>query len=212
MRDLILFGIQGAGKGTQSKRIAEHFGYTIFEAGGELRRLASTDTLLGRKIKSIIDAGNLVPDEVIMEMVEEFIQEYGKSGAVIFDGIPRNESQAQLFGTLMKQEGRRPLGLYIHLSDDDALNRLTKRRICSQCKKVFPASYSASVCDVCGAPLTRRADDTLDSIKNRLQHFHHDTMPVIEAYRTNNDLVEVNGAQDIEKLTQEIIDKLQRHS
>lgn len=208
MRDLVLFGIQGSGKGTQGKLLAAKFGYKIFETGSELRNLAKLTTPLALKVKSIIDAGNLVSDEVVMEIVENFLEGLSSEQRVLFDGIPRKESQAVLFDALMKKVERRPLGVYINLVETDALKRLSVRRICQTCQKTFPADYTLETCDLDGAALVTRADDNPESIKKRFTNYSMETMPVIERYRTRKNLIEVQGNHEISDVFASITESL----
>jgi adenylate kinase len=103
--DLILFGMQGSGKGTQSRFLAESCGFEIFEAGAELRRLANEDSELARKVKTIMEAGHLVPTEVVMEIIEDFLHRLPEGKAALFDGIPRSEDQREQFDALLEKTG-----------------------------------------------------------------------------------------------------------
>ena len=178
--DYILFGIQGSGKGTQGKILAAKIDAAYFETGGELRRLAAEQSPLGQKVKSIITAGHLVPNEVVMEIVEDFIKKSGGGKPIIFDGIPRNKEQNDTLENLLQKLGRQYTGIYFELSREEALNRLVTRRICSKCKEVYPAFYKNPVCGKCNGELVTRADDNADSIKTRIDIFYKETLPIIE--------------------------------
>lgn len=198
--DFLFFGIQGSGKGTQSKLLCDRFGFAYFETGGRLRKLASEDSELGRKIQSILNAGNLVPNEVVMEMVEDFLTHLpSPETSVIFDGIPRNESQAKLLEELLKKHNRQYIGVHIHIPKELAIERLLKRRLCEKCKKIFPPDYTKDTCDVCGGKLITRSDDTESAIRTRLDVFEKETTPVVDRYRKENRLVEVSGDKPIEQ-------------
>lgn len=205
--DYILFGIQGSGKGTQGKILAERLGAAYFEMGGELRRLAAENSELGSKVKGIINAGNLVPSDVVMEIVENFAHMNGGS-AVIWDGIPRNKEQNDRFEALLKKLGRVYTGIYFELSREEAENRLIKRRICEKCKTVFPAFYRDAKCEKCDGKLITRADDNADSIRRRLELFFSETLPVAESWRAASRLVTINGAGKIEAVTEELFSKI----
>jgi len=121
--DYVLFGIQGSGKGTQGKFLAPKISASYFETGGELRRLSKEDSELGKKVKSIIEAGHLVQNEVVMEIVENFIKTNPNAGnPIIFDGIPRNGEQNGTFEALLNKMGRKYTGLYFELSKEEAEN------------------------------------------------------------------------------------------
>ena len=209
--DLVLFGMQGSGKGTQSKFIAERCGLTVFETGAELRRLAAEDSELGKKVKSIIEAGNLVPSEVVMEIVADFLHHLPHGANALFDGVPRSEDQQKLFDALMAQENRSFMGLLIELSEEEALKRLTTRRICKNCKSTFPAFYEKNTCENCGGELITRHDDTPDAIRTRLDTFLQKTVPVIDSYKAQGKMLTVNGEQGIEGVTKDTFEILKLH-
>ncbi len=196
--DLIMFGMQGAGKGTVGKRVAEDFGLEIFETGAALRELATQDSELGKKVKEIIESGKLVSNEVVMEIVENFINKLPAGKSVLFDGIPRKIEQANSLNALLEKNGRDYKALLINISKETALRRLTTRKICSSCKEVYPASYKENACAKCGAPLTTRADDNLEAIKVRLEAFDKETVPAIEVYKDK--LIEIDGEGTIEEV------------
>ena len=173
--DYVLFGIQGSGKGTQGKILAEKLKAAYFETGGELRRLAKENSPLGKKVKSIIETGRLVPNEVVMEIVENFLNNSAADAAVVFDGLPRNAEQSKTFEKLLEKSGREQLGIYFELSRKEAENRLLKRRMCSACKTVFPTSYKEKSCEKCGGELASRSDDNEQSIRTRIDIFYKET-------------------------------------
>lgn len=190
--------MQGAGKGTVGKRVAEDFGLEIFETGAALRELATQDSELGKKVKEIIESGKLVSNEVVMEIVENFINKLPAGKSVLFDGIPRKIEQANSLNALLEKNGRDYKALLINISKETALRRLTTRKICSSCKEVYPASYKENACAKCGAPLTTRADDNLEAIKVRLEAFDKETVPAIEVYKDK--LIEIDGEGTIEEV------------
>ncbi|MBI2453384.1 nucleoside monophosphate kinase [Candidatus Peregrinibacteria bacterium] len=206
--DYVLFGIQGSGKGTQGKILAEKLGLEMFETGAFLRILAKKNSTLGKKVKNIIEAGHLVPSEVVMEIVENFLKTLPKNKNVLFDGIPRNENQAKQFIHLMKKFGRSFTGIFIHLSEKEAIKRLKKRRMCENCKMIFAVNNDKSTCEKCGGKLIKRKDDTLKSIQTRIQAFKKETMPVIEKLKKKAKFVEINGEQAVDKVNFELISKI----
>lgn len=202
--DLVLFGMQGSGKGTQSKVIAEHCGLVIFETGAELRRLGSEDSDLARKVKAIIESGNLVPTEVVMEIIADFLNRLPEGKSALFDGIPRSDDQKEQFDALMTQKGRAFKGLLIELTEEEAVKRLTTRRMCPTCKTIYPASYTAETCEHDGSTLITRQDDTPDAIRVRLDTFLQKTVPVIEAYKAEGKMLIVKGEQAIEQVSKDV--------
>lgn len=202
--DLVLFGIQGSGKGTQSKAIAEHCGLVIFETGAELRRLSTEDSELARKVKAIIESGNLVPTEVVMEIITDFLHRLPAGKSALFDGIPRSDDQKEQFDALMIKEGRTFKGILIELTEAEAVKRLTTRRMCPTCKTIYPAAYQKETCEADGSTLITRQDDTPAAIRVRLDTFLQKTVPVIEAYKTEGKMLIVKGEQAIEQVTHDI--------
>lgn len=196
--DLIFFGMQGSGKGTLGVRVAEKYGLKIFETGAELRKLAGSDGELAKKVKSIIEAGKLVSNKVVMEIVENFMNNLPANTNILFDGIPRKIEQAQSLNKLLNRYGRKYLGILIELKEETALRRLTTRRICENCKAVYPANYDKENCGKCGGNLTTRADDNPEAIKTRLQAFKQETLPAIELYKDN--LIKIDGEPNIEEV------------
>ncbi|MFT7184078.1 MAG: adenylate kinase [Oceanicoccus sp.] len=204
----VLFGMQGSGKGTQSKFLADKFGLAIFETGAALRALASDGSELGNKIKGIMEAGNLVSTDVVMEIIADFIHKLPEGQDVLFDGIPRSGDQQEQFDALMQKESLDFKGILIEISEEEALRRLTTRRICSSCKSVFPVFYKGDKCENCDGELTTRKDDTPDAIRVRLDTFLEKTVPVIEDYKSRDKMIIVNGEQSIEAVTTELLSKL----
>jgi len=206
--DIILFGMQGSGKGTQGKILAERYNLKVFEMGGALRAMIASGSELGSRIKTIVEEGNLVSDDVIMKVVEEFVNYEGKNHNVLFDGIPRTMGQSQKLQELLKSHNRDTFALEIKISEEEAIERLTKRRICSQCKEVYPAFYKEKNCSECDGKLEMRSDDSnLDSIQKRLDNFENETKPVIQDFYKKDRLIEVDGEQGIVDVTEEMIDK-----
>ena len=195
--DLIFFGMQGAGKGTLGKSAAERYGMRIFETGGALRALAQEDSELGRKVKSIIEAGHLVPNEVVMEIVEDFMNKLPKNTAVLFDGIPRKVEQAESLNELLKKHNRTYRAILIDIKKETAFKRLATRRVCKSCKNVYPTTYTNSLCE-CGGELVTRADDNPEAIKTRLEAFEKETIPAINIY--NDNLIRIDGEPTIKEV------------
>jgi len=195
--DLIFFGMQGSGKGTLGKAVAEKYNLQIFETGAELRKLAQEKSELGKKIKSIIEAGKLVSNEVVMEIVENFMNSLESGKAVLFDGIPRKVEQAKTLNALLDKHDRDYKAVLLEISEETALKRLTTRRVCKDCKAVYPVSYKENECK-CGGELITRQDDNPEAIKTRLQAFKEETIPTIEIYQGK--LIKIDGEPPIEEV------------
>ena len=180
--DLLLFGIQGSGKGTQAKRLAEEFGYDIFEAGGELRAIAASGSELGETVKSYIDQGELVPHEIIMKVVEEAISERDEDQEILFDGIPRDEDQMNDFNGIMSKLGREFTCIQITLDPEEAVERILERAK-NQC----------------------RADDASEeTIRKRMNTFTEKTLPVIDAYREQGKMFDIDGKGDKDEIYERV--------
>jgi adenylate kinase len=206
--DFIFFGMQGAGKGTLGKQVAAKYGMKVFETGGELRRLAQEDSKLGRKVKSIIEAGHLVPNEVVMEIVENFMNNLPEGTDVVFDGIPRKVEQAESLNALLDKHNRTYKAVLIEIQKDTALKRLTTRRICKTCKAVYPATYEGEKCE-CGGELITRADDNAQAIETRIDAYIKETVPAIEMY--SDKMIKIDGEptiEEVEKLAYKALDPI----
>ena len=206
--DIILFGMQGSGKGTQGKILAEKYGLRVFEMGARLRAMIESGADLGMKIKETVEAGHLVDDNTILEVVEAFLKELPQNQQVLFDGIPRTVYQNERLMELLKGHGRDAFALIVKISEEEAIKRLTQRRVCSKCKEVYPAFYKAEECAKCGGILITRQDDSnLDSIRQRLENYEKETKPVLKYFYDLDHLIEVDGEQSIPDVTEEMIDK-----
>jgi adenylate kinase len=204
--DIILFGMQGSGKGTQGKILAEKYGLRIFEMGGELRRLVRSGSLLGQKIKTIIEHGDLVDDNTVMEVVYDFLKGIGEK-KVLFDGIPRTITQSEKLLALLKELKRESFALLIEISKEEAMKRLTQRRICDDCKAVYAAFFNGQTCSECDGMLVVRHDDNATAIVKRLDNYHEQTLPVIDRFYKIDRLIKVDGERPIPDVTEEMIEK-----
>lgn len=209
--DIILFGIQGSGKGTQGKFIVERYKLAPFETGEQLRKLAAEDSDLGRKVKAITEKGHLVPNEIVMEIIEKFMKELPKGKNVLFDGIPRKLEQAETFDALMKKLNRDYVGVYFTLTREEAFRRLITRKMCKDCKTIYPAFYTKPKCEKCDGELITRRDDNPESINTRLDVFYNETEPVIARCKSQNKIIEINGEQLIEAVKNDTFKSLDPH-
>ncbi|TSC58706.1 MAG: adenylate kinase [Candidatus Peregrinibacteria bacterium Greene0416_19] len=176
--DLVFFGIQGSGKGTQAKRLASEFGYDIFEAGGELRRIAASGSELGNTVKSFIDVGKLVPFEIIMRVVAEAIGARPKTQKILFDGIPRDLDQMRAFDAIMEEAGRHFRCVHFVLDPEEGVRRIVGR-----------------------AKIESRADDAHEGIiRRRMSTFREKTVPVIEAYRAAGKVVDIDANRSVDEI------------
>ena len=182
--NLILLGAPGAGKGTQGALLEERLGMGRIATGDLLREAVRQGTPLGQKAKAFMDAGELVPDAVILGLVGEA----AASGNNVFDGFPRTTVQAEALDALLAESGQRiDAVVLVNVPDELIVRRIAGRRSCPKCGAVynvhFQAPAQAGVCDKCGSELTQRADDTEETVQRRLQVYREQTEPLIEYYR-----------------------------
>lgn len=207
--NLILLGPPGAGKGTQAKYLIEHFAIPQISTGDMLRAAVRVGSPLGLQAKACMDAGGLVPDEIVLGLVRERLQQSDCVPGFILDGFPRTVSQADALAGIMQSLGRK-LDCVVSLDVDvDALVvRLTGRRSCRGCGKgyhvVFEPPQVAGRCDVCDGELVQRDDDQENTIRNRMKVYHDQTAPLIDYYQAHGLLHSVDGMQDIQLVRQQI--------
>ncbi len=206
--DIILFGMQGSGKGTQGKILAEKYDLTVFDMGSQLRSMIASGSELGEKLKSIVERGDLVDDATVLEVVESFLSTVPADKSVVFDGIPRTLKQSEGLLALLATNHRETFALVVKISEKVAVERLTQRRVCSSCGEIYPAFFKESICAQCaGELITRQDDSNIDAIKKRLENYQNETTPVIKHFYDIDRLIEVDGEQAIPDVTEEMIEK-----
>ena len=207
--NLIILGPQGSGKGTQAEYLAKEFDLVFLGAGGLLRDIARTDSDLGREVHQAINVeGRLVRPEVVMEVFREKLSEIPADKGVILESCPRNLRQYEIFKDFwpgLSRGGYR--AIFIELSFDEAIKRLSTRVICEKCGRIY-ISGQVQKCAFCGGELIQRIDDRPETIGNRLEVFRAETMPLVEELEKEGRLVRVNGASSIEEVHREILKKL----
>ncbi len=197
--------IQWSWKWTQARILQDKYNFKIFETWAFIRKLAKEDSELWRKIKTLIDWGNLVPIEVIEEILANYMKWVWKNHNVIFDWIPRNQQQKEIFEKYVENIEV----IYFELDKKDAIERITHRTICSNCNKTFAHDYTHESCASCGWDIVKRADDLdVKAIENRINTFQNETMPVVYEYKGKWSLITINAAQSLEDVSKEISQKL----
>jgi adenylate kinase len=206
---LVLLGAPGSGKGTQAKFLVERYKIPQISTGDLLRNAVKAGTELGRKAKEFMDAGQLVPDALVLGMIRERLSESDVKPGFILDGFPRNQAQAVALDKLLT-EMQQPLdlALLIDVDYDVLMQRLTGRLTCVSCGAVFniytnPPSLDDE-CDACGGDLHHRADDNEETIGNRLRVYDAQTRPLIEYYGDSRRLKTINGEGDIKEIFQKV--------
>jgi adenylate kinase len=205
--NIILFGAPGAGKGTQSSLLISRQKMVQISTGDLFRAAIKNKTPLGKDAQAYMDRGELVPDSIVIGMVEEVLAR--KPGDVILDGFPRTVNQAEaLDGLLRKMQVRLGKAIFLEVPYKTLLMRLTGRRICKGCGAVYhiesKPSQSEGICDSCGGEVVQRSDDREEVIANRLKAYEEFTMPLKNYYKRTGLYVEVNGDQDTEVVYQSI--------
>lgn len=199
---LVLIGVPGAGKGTQATMLEETLGIPQLSTGDLFRYNLKNQTELGVLAKSYMDRGNLVPDEVTIRMVEDRLQQEDCAKGAIFDGFPRNLVQAVALDQLTAAQGGIRRVLLLNLEDDDAMRRITGRRVCRTCGAVYHVDFNPpkveGKCDLDGGELYQRDDDKPDTVRNRLYVYYKQTAPLVGYYFAKGLLAEVDGSQPIE--------------
>lgn len=205
--NLILMGCPGAGKGTQSAKLKETFGLKHISTGDVLRAEMAAGTQIGQQVAALINHGNLVPDELMISMLENIIAT-AKQG-VILDGFPRTVAQAQALDTMMQRLGRQISAVVmIDLPESEVIKRLSTRRLCKKCGK--PAATATQQTCECGGELYVRADDAPESVKHRLEVYRAQTLPVKEYYQNSGKYVEINGNQTPAQVFEDIKNILEK--
>ena len=213
---IILLGPPGAGKGTQAVRIAEAFAIPHISTGDILRANVREGTDLGREAKRYMDAGDLVPDEVIIGMVGDRLEEPDASEGFLFDGFPRTVPQAQSLERLLVDRGT-PLDVVLRLSvdHDEVVRRLTGRRTCSQCGRIFHLEFDPPTdegrCDDCNGDLVQRDDDREDVVLNRLEVYRNQTEPLEHFYWERGLLRDVEAVGEVDDVSARALDILREY-
>jgi adenylate kinase len=211
---LLLLGAPGAGKGTQAEVLRDTLGMAHVSSGDLFRMHMKNETPLGLEAKAYYDRGELVPDSVTIQMILNRLDEPDTANGVILDGFPRTVAQAEALDAALGETGRRvDLALYVKVATDTLLDRLSGRWICRNCGAVYHELYNPpavpGVCDNCGqSDLYQRVDDKRETAENRLRVYFDQTTPVIEYYRAQGVLDEINGAQPIEQVTYDMMRRI----
>lgn len=195
--NLIFLGPPGAGKGTHAARLAQQLGIPQISTGDMLRGHVKEQSALGLEAKKYMDAGDLVPDDVIIGMVKVRLQEPDCRNGYIFDGFPRTVAQAEALGEFARIDAV----LNLIVSDEVIIQRLSGRRFCPDCNGTFHTKYleNPNICPVCGGTLIRRKDDEPQTVLNRLDVYRSQTEPLIDYYRGKGLLRDANGEGGVEE-------------
>ena len=208
-------GPPGAGKGTQAKRLVDQFGMVHLSSGDIFRAEKASGSQLGEKLNEYMTAGQLVPDDIVVEMMAKAVTDSDEQAGLLLDGFPRTVAQAEALDKQLAEAGK-PLDAVVAIAVDDSeiVGRITGRRTCacgqSYHVKFLPPKVEGT-CDACGAELTQRADDTEDVVRQRIDAYNAQTEPVIAYYRQveGQKVIEVNGNESPDDVTASMVSSLE---
>ena len=203
---LVLVGPPGAGKGTQATLLAAHYKIPHISTGDIFRANLKSGTALGLQAKGFMDKGELVPDSVTNEMVKDRLS---NASGFLLDGFPRNVAQAEVLQGFLSEKGA-PLNAVVEfqINNEEIIKRLSSRRTCRGCGKVFPGQVSK--CDSCGGEIYQRDDDKESVIARRLEVYGEQTAPIIDYYRKAGLLVAISATGEVSAITKNVIDELSK--
>ena len=207
---IIMLGAPGAGKGTQAKKIAAKYGIPHISTGDIFRANIKEGTELGKKAKTYMDQGLLVPDELVVDLVVDRLQQDDCKNGYVLDGFPRTIPQAEsLDAALAKVGDKMEYAIDVNVPDENIVNRMGGRRACVGCGATYHIVYNPSkvegICDACGEKLILRDDDKPETVQKRLGVYHEQTQPLIDYYTKAGILKEVDGTVDMEEVFQNIV-------
>lgn len=210
---IVMLGAPGAGKGTQADKIAEKYNIPHISTGDIFRSNIKAGTELGKKAKSFIDQGLLVPDEVTIGMLLDRIHEADCENGYVLDGFPRTIPQAESLTAALKENGEAiDFALDVEVPDANIVNRMAGRRACLKCGATYHTEFAApkkeGICDKCGSDLVLRDDDKPETVQKRLEVYHEQTHPLIDYYKKKGVLHAIDGTLSMETVFKNIVDIL----
>ena len=211
---IILLGAPGAGKGTQAVMLAEKLGAVQVASGDLFRQALAQETELGKKAKEYMDKGQLVPNEITIQMVLDRLAKPDCAKGALLDGFPRNIGQAEALDKALEEQSKAiDKVVYIKVSEDELLKRLSGRWICRSCQAPYHEVDSppnvAGKCDRCGGELYQRDDDNVETVKKRLEVYFAETSPLIDYYRKAGKLLEIDGEGSTDEVNRRIVAALE---
>ena len=210
---LIIFGRQGAGKGTQCVRLAAHFGIPHISTGDMLRASAASGSEFGQRVKAIMDGGGLVSDEVMEGVVAERLAAPDAADGFLLDGYPRTPGQAAFLDDLLSPLGV-SLAIKLEVPESVVFDRITKRRVCERCGTTYSVgepSAESNVCAKCGGAVHQRGDDSPDSVRKRLALYESQTQPLLAWFSERGILVTVDGVGEPDQIASSLVQVIVQH-
>lgn len=206
---IIMLGAPGAGKGTQAKRIAAKYSIPHISTGDIFRANIKNNTELGQKAKTYMDKGELVPDELVVDLIMDRFKQPDAANGYVLDGFPRTIPQAEALDKALEANGESvDFAINVEVPDENIIKRMGGRRACVGCGATYHIEFNApkveGVCDTCGEKLILRDDDKPETVKKRLDVYHDQTQPLIEYYQGKGILKSVDGTQPMEKVFEDI--------
>jgi len=210
---LVFLGPPGAGKGTQVKTLSKMLNVPSMSTGDVLRSEVASGSELGRLAKNYMDRGELVPDDVVIKIVEKWLREGNAKRGFILDGFPRNLRQARELDEILKREGvELTAAIYLDVPEDEIVRRLSGRLSCKRCGAVYHIQFNPPKedlkCDACGGELYQREDDREEVVRQRFRVYVESTRPVLDYYRDTRKLLVINGLGTITEVNKRIIEEL----
>ncbi len=218
MRNIILLGPPGSGKGTQGSKLSKEFNIPVLSTGDALRKEVSEGSKIGLEAKKYMDSGDLVPDEVVLGIVKNRISQKDCDSGFILDGFPRNSSQAQELEVALKEIGKKiDIVFNFEIDDEEVVKRISGRFFCQKCQEIynkfFKKTKKEGICDNCGSTeFSQRKDDNEETIRSRLKVYHEQTSKLIEFYEKKDLIFSFNAVEYSSLILQKLIDKVNNNN